>query len=110
MDYPLLEHQLPSRIKHIWYKVEFISTASFLLVGALILAGLIGFDFYNDIWKWVAISYFILILISSLTSLLLIPYRYQFERYSITSDEVIFQKGFLFRSTTYVPINRIQHI
>ena len=33
-----------------------------------------------------------------------------FHRYELASEDLAFQEGFIFRSTTYVPLNRIQHI
>lgn len=42
--------------------------------------------------------------------MILIPYRYKYYRYEITSDALSFQKGYVFRSITHVPITRIQHI
>lgn len=43
-------------------------------------------------------------------SLAVIPYRYKYHRYEITSEDLAFQKGYFFRTTTFVPINRIQHV
>ena len=40
----------------------------------------------------------------------LIPYRYQFYRFEVTPEDLAFQKGYFFRSITYVPMNRIQHV
>ncbi|MDN6327515.1 MAG: PH domain-containing protein, partial [Alkalibacterium sp.] len=51
-----------------------------------------------------------IILIIFLLNFLLIDYRYNFFRYEVTPKEIIFQKGFIFRSITYVPFSRIQHI
>lgn len=54
--------------------------------------------------------YFAIVLIWSVIAMLLIPYRYQFHRYEITPEDLSFQDGYIFRSITHVPINRIQHI
>ena len=40
----------------------------------------------------------------------LVSYRYKFHRYEIQEKDIAMQHGYLFRSTTYIPIRRIQHI
>ena len=54
--------------------------------------------------------YLSVVILKAIVDLALIPYRYTFHRYELASEDLAFQEGFIFRSTTYVPLNRIQHI
>lgn len=110
LNYPLLSQQLPEQIKKVWYQVDLFTALCFSVLGGIGTIALHLFDFFNHYWLWGIIIFFSLVIFSTIVSLLLIPYRYRFQRYEITDDEIIFQSGYFFRSTTYVPINRIQHI
>lgn len=110
MDYPLLSKQMPSRIKAVWRKNTYLTIGIFLLIGIVATAALAWFDQLQGAWVWILSGYFLLLLLSGAASLILIPYRYRFHRYEITSEDIAFQKGFIFRSLTYVPMNRIQHV
>lgn len=108
--YVLLSKQLPLRIKRVWRKTIFVTTSILLLV--IVSCGFIlnWLDFWNNYWLIASVSGVSLIMIHTIISLILIPYRYTFNRYEITNEDLAFQKGYFFRSTTFVPINRIQHI
>lgn len=110
LDYPLLPKQMPDRIKSVWRKSEYIAIGIFLLIGIAGTGFLRWVEALEGFWLWVVGIYFVTVLLGSILSILFIPYRYQFNRYDITSENLSFQKGYLFRSTTHVPINRIQHI
>ncbi|SEK17869.1 hypothetical protein SAMN04488700_1042 [Carnobacterium iners] len=110
MNYPLLKNQLPESIKKVWKKTSFITFISLLLFGIGVISVLTYFELASSTWYLVFSIYFTLILILFLLNFLLINYRYHYFRYEITTKEVVFQKGFIFRSITYVPFSRIQHI
>ncbi|WP_027108391.1 PH domain-containing protein [Lacticigenium naphthae] len=110
MDYPLLKNQLPESIKSVWKKTSLITFIIFMLAGIGVIGGLTYFDVVNDMWKLIGGGYFALIVLFYLLNFFLIRYRYEYFRYEITSTEVVFQQGFIFRSITYVPFSRIQHI
>lgn len=110
MDYPLLPKQMPERIQHVWRRTILFISSIFLtlaLIGTIVLFLL---DWWHVYWG-IALGIF-LVATSLLTifGLLLIPYRYTFHRYEITEEDLAFQKGYFFRSTMIVPINRIQHV
>lgn len=110
MDYPLLKNQLPESIRTVWKKTGFTTFIFFLLIGIGVGSILIYFEVLNKLWTLLVAIYFALVFIIYLLNFVLIKYRYQYFRYEITSEEIIFQKGFIFRSITYVPFSRIQHI
>lgn len=110
LEYPLLPKQMPDRIKTVWRKSNFLTTAIFLLIGIGVAFFLNWVDHLEGIGMGIVIGYFIVVVLIFLSMMALVPYRYQFYRYDITSEDLAFQKGYFFRSITYVPINRIQHV
>ncbi|MGB3160005.1 MAG: PH domain-containing protein [Carnobacterium sp.] len=110
MDYPLLENQLPKSIKKVWKKTSLTTFSFFLLFGIGFVSIFNYFELINQVWNLVFISYFLLLVGLFLLNFLLINYRYHYFRYEITKKEIVFQEGFIFRSITYVPFSRIQHI
>ena len=110
MNYPLLKNQLPESIKKVWKKASFTTFISLLSVGVAVISALVFFEVANSKWYLIFSIYFALVVILFLMNFFLINYRYQYFRYEITSKEIIFQEGFIFRSMTYVPFSRIQHI
>jgi len=110
MNYPLLENKLPETVKSVWKKTGLLTFFMFLALGAGIYAVLTFFNLLNTGLQLAAIIYFAAALILFLLNFFLISYRYNYFRYEISTKEIIFQKGFIFRSITYVPFSRIQHI
>lgn len=110
LDYPLLTKQMPERIKAVWRKSQFVTLAIFLLIGAAGTLFLNWLDGIEGVGLWVIGIYFAVVLLGFIITMALIPYRYQFYRYEVTPKDLSFQKGYIFRSITHVPINRIQHI
>lgn len=110
MNYPLLTHQMPQRIQAVWRKSLFASVSSLLLIELIVFGGMSRF-LDLTLLIWVCFACLILVtFILGISLYLLIPYRYTFHRYEITEEDVALQKGYFFRTTTYVPLNRIQHI
>lgn len=110
MEYPLLPKQMPDRIKAVWRKSNFLTTAIFLLIGIGVAFFLNWLDVLSGIGLNIVIGYFVIVILVFLATMALVPYRYQFYRYEITPEDLAFQKGYFFRSITYVPISRIQHV
>lgn len=110
MNYPLLENQLPESIKKVWKNASLITVFITLLAGGITAGALFYFDMLSSTWLLVLGIYFAVTVALFLLNFFLITYRYTYFRYEITAKEVIFQKGFIFRSITYVPFSRIQHI
>ncbi|KAF1304442.1 PH domain-containing protein [Candidatus Enterococcus willemsii] len=110
MAYPLLVNQMPERIKKVWQRTLVVTSCiSFVvLIGISIAAYYFGW--WNQYWTIVMSSLFGVVLVATISSWWLLPYRYLYYRYELTNDEMLFQKGYFFRSTTIVPIVRIQHI
>lgn len=110
MEYPLLPKQMPDRIKSVWKKSSIVATSIFALIGIAVTALLNWFDVLNGVWLWIVGVYFAVVVVVFAVEMLLIPYRYQYHRYEITAEDLSFQEGYIFRTITHVPINRIQHI
>lgn len=110
MDYPLLPKQLPARIKRVWRKTIVVTSGLLYLFVGLICAIVYLLDIWTSYWFVAIMSVVVLISISAIVRWALVSYRYTFHRYEMTSEDLAFQKGYFFRSTTIVPINRIQHI
>lgn len=110
MNYPLLTNQMPERIKGVWRLSSLISSLFFLVIGGIAIAILAYFNWFNSFWYWTVSVFFVVVILSTIISLCLIPYRYNFHRFEINPTELAFQSGYIFRKITFVPINRIQHI
>lgn len=110
MDYPLLPKQMPQRIKAVWRKSNYVTMGIFFFVGIAGAAALVWFDQLKGVGGWILLGYFVILALIFALLMALIPYRYTFHRYEITTEDIAFQNGFIFRSITYVPMNRIQHV
>ena len=110
MAYPLLKNKMPESIKNVWMKSTVFTMTIFLIIGGIGTGVAWWFKQLSGFWLIVIIGFFCLVIGITLLNLALIPYRYRFHRYEVTSEDLAFQKGYIFRQTTYVPINRIQHI
>lgn len=110
MEYPLLKNQLPSSIKKVWKKTSIITFVIASIIGLVSLGVFFYFENLTRFWQWLIGIYFAIVLIIFLLNFFLIAYRYNYFRYEMTEKEIIFQKGFIFRSITSVPFSRIQHI
>lgn len=110
MEYPLLPKQMPERIKAVWRKSNYLGVGIFLLVGIVVTGVFMWFNILKGPLLWGVIGYFAIVLIIFAVTMALVPYRYKFHRYEITPEDLAFQDGYIFRSITYVPINRIQHV
>lgn len=110
MEYPLLPKQMPETIQSVWRKTALLTTMTFILIGSAITGFLMWLDALEGLWFWLVLGYFGLVAVGLAISLALVPYRYHYYRFEVTPEDLAFQKGFIFRSITYVPMNRIQHV
>uniref|UniRef100_UPI00403F8FD3 PH domain-containing protein n=1 Tax=Candidatus Enterococcus willemsii TaxID=1857215 RepID=UPI00403F8FD3 len=110
MAYPLLVNQMPERIKKVWQRTLVVTSCISLIVLIGISIAAYYFEWWNQYWTIVMSSLFGVVIVATISSGWLLPYRYLYYRYELTNDEMLFQKGYFFRSTTIVPIVRIQHI
>lgn len=110
MNYPLLKQQMNPRIKQAWRYSILITAAMSLVIslGAILVARF--FTFNRQLFDLLLGVFLILVTVITVMNLLLIPYRYAFHRYEVTDQDLALQTGYFFRSTTYVPLNRIQHL
>ncbi len=98
--------QLPSKIKHVWQL-----TAIIYLVIGLFIAGIVGTAaFFFDWPKWIHLILIIIVVLDFIFELAIIPYRYRFWRYQITSTDVEIDSGFFIRKQTAIPISRVQNV
>ena len=109
-DYPLLPKQMPATIKSVWRKTIILTGLIFIIIGAGLTLLLTNLHAMNRAVTIGLAIYFGVIMLAALIALALIPYRYQFYRFEVTPEDLAFQKGYFFRSITYVPMNRIQHV
>lgn len=110
MEYPLLPQQMPATIKSVWRKTIILIALIFIIIGLALAALLTYLDVFTNPWMIALSIYFGIIILTTLISMALIPYRYHFYRFEVTPEDLAFQKGYFFRSITYVPMNRIQHV
>ena len=100
---------MPSSIKKVWI----IKNLTSFLISIIIIQVaqfFIKLFLYSTWINKATIVLTIIVILVTLASLLLVPYRYTFHRYEINETEVAIQTGFFFRKTTYIPLVRIQHI
>ncbi|GEO67196.1 PH domain-containing protein [Levilactobacillus spicheri] len=97
---------LPPRIKRIW---GYSALGSFLAL--LVITGLLWLAHTYWHWTvWLAVFGGILTVIEPTIEAALIPYRYRFSRYQITSLAVEIQSGWLFKKRVAIPIARVQNV
>lgn len=109
-NYPLLANQLPAKIKNVWRNYLFLNSLGFIVFGGIATLFIKSTNGLEGFWFIAVVLYFAAVLLQFIVRMALIPYRYAFHRYQITPEEIEFQTGYFFRSTTYVPIVRIQHV
>ncbi|MGP6146439.1 PH domain-containing protein [Jeotgalibaca sp. A122] len=110
MEYPLLPKQMPATIKSVWRKTTILLALIFIIIGLAVTALLAYLDVFTNPWIIALSIYFGITILTTLIAIALIPYRYHFYRFEVTPEDLAFQKGYFFRSITYVPMNRIQHV
>lgn len=99
----------PERIQHMWMvseALQFVFWSAVCVVAAVVC-------WFNHWWTWqpVVIGVFAVINILDFASQpLQTKYRYSFNRFMIGDRFLRIREGWLFRSTTTVPYNRVQHV
>ncbi len=110
MDYPMLKNKLPKSIKKVWRNTGLLNLLILILPGLFVMGILYFNDSFEGAWLFIGVMYLLVYAFIFTLYFVLIPFRYNYFRYEITEDDIVYQKGFFFRKITYVPINRIQHI
>lgn len=105
-----LTQQLPPEIKKVWLLSDLISLVVVLVIIGVSFLLVRTFDTDRPYFfiGWLVVSLILFVWRGS--RILLINYRYKFHRYNIDTDDIAIQTGYFFRKSTYVPINRIQHV
>lgn len=110
MNEKLLSKQLPPAIKKVWRNNLLLDVVIFTVIGVVAIIVVNLFDAFQGVWLWILGGYFCFFIIVIILGFIFIPYRYHYFRYEVTPQDLAFQKGYIFRSSTYVPISRIQHV
>ncbi|NEG78253.1 PH domain-containing protein [Bifidobacterium avesanii] len=105
-------HALPHRVTRVWTVNAVIeSLIVWAVCGAVAAIGM-AYDWWG-VWPWPAVALG-LVVAYGVAGLAAQPlqnrYAYAFSRFSIGERDLRIRKGWLFRSTTVVPFNRIQHV
>ncbi|MGA3232159.1 PH domain-containing protein [Lactiplantibacillus pentosus] len=101
-----MTEQLPKEIKHVW-------VASIVLSGGIGLLLTIGVWFGHlwwHWWWWLAVVVGGLTILDIMVELAMVPYRYAFWRYQITTDAVYLHHGVIMKRVIAIPIRRIQNV
>ena len=97
---------LPERIKKVWR----ISALLSLVVGSVMCAVIYLVVDHFDWPGWINYIAWTLVLLDFAVELLIIPYRYRFWLYQITTTDVEIESGFFLHKQTAIPISRIQNV
>lgn len=102
-------HPYPERIQRMWLLSEALQCIFWSAVCAIAAA----ICWFNHWWSWqpIVIGVFAAInLLDFASQPLQTKYRYSFVRFLIGEQFLRIRKGWLFRSTTTIPYNRVQHV
>ncbi|MBT8231141.1 MAG: PH domain-containing protein [Saprospiraceae bacterium] len=98
-------HPLENRYKAALYVYFVVST---LLLGSILAALLLIKQIrLPELALWIAGVVFT---IRTITSFLKIAFGFKFKQYAVREKDVIYNSGWLWRSSTTAPFNRVQHI
>lgn len=103
-----MQTQLPAQIKIVWRLRAMIDGLIWVIL-------VVGLAVVKTLWLihmpwWPMIVVLGLGILHVGSHLILIPYRYAFWRYQISSNDVVLKSGFIFRKTEAIPIARIQNV
>ena len=102
-------HPYPERIQRMWLLSEALQCVFWSAV-CVIAAVICWFNHWWD-WQPIVIGVFAAInLLDFASQPLQTKYRYSFGRFLIGEQFLRIRKGWLFRSTTTIPYNRVQHV
>lgn len=101
---------LPQRVRRVWMVNEVIGCAIALAICA-IAATVCLINGWWDFWQPLAIGLIAAWAVLDLASQpLQTKYSYAFHRFAIGEHDLRIKKGWLFRSSTTIPFNRVQHV
>ncbi|MBM6700185.1 PH domain-containing protein [Bifidobacterium pullorum subsp. saeculare] len=100
----------PERITRAWM-VQGLIMAAALAAAAVVTAAVCQI---NGWWNFWTVALAVVLAVLAVAALASIPvsnrYDYEFNQFSIGERDVRIRKGWLFRSMTTVPYNRVQHV
>ena len=101
---------LPLRVKRMWMISQTIQTGV-VLAGCAVAAAVCLSNGWWDFWQPLIIGVIAALAVIWLaTQPAQTAYQYAFNRFRIGERELTLSKGWLVRSTTTVPFNRVQHV
>lgn len=101
---------LPPRVKRVWMLNQAIATVVLLACCVVAVVVCLVNDWWG-FWPGLIIGGIAALDIASLAvQPLQTAYQYAFNRFAIGERELVLKKGWLMRSTTTVPFNRVQHV
>jgi len=100
--------QLPKTAKIVWLIHDVIALL-FLVVVEIIIYMLFLRGNFHQLAMMILIS-MVLLAILPVIHMTLIPYFYRFRRYVIDDQAVYIYRGFIFRKSESIPLNRIQNV
>lgn len=108
-------HQLPdirqiswTPLEKAYVKYSIVSNLSILGTLTIILLGLGFTHTFFDSWKWPLIGSGLL-LTWAITAILFSIMGYQHKAYAIRQRDVLYKTGWIWRKSTILPFNRVQH-
>ncbi|MGO1337907.1 MAG: PH domain-containing protein [Leuconostoc fallax] len=108
MDIPTNAQALPKRVKRVWVLKQLI--IMLVIIICLVAAWYFAIKSMPNFWqRWFQIVGGVAVVISVIP-MILIPYRYAFNRYLMAAESVDIYQGFLFRKAELIPLNRIQNV
>ena len=106
----LLEKQSPEEIKIVWLWTRITTLILILVLGLVVKITTRLMELDNGWLDWGLLVYFTVAVLCGICYLVVIPWEYNYHRYQVFDDYLAFQKGLFFRSTTFVPFIRVQHV
>lgn len=105
-------HALPRRVTRVWTFNAVIESLIVWAVCGIIAAVAWSHDWWG-VWPWPAVALTVAVaygVIGLAAQPLQNRYGYAFSRFMVGERELRIRKGWLFRSVTIIPFNRIQHV
>jgi membrane protein YdbS with pleckstrin-like domain len=100
--------QLPKAAKIVWLIHDVISLLFLLAVEIAIYVFFLRGNFRQ--FEMLFLIVMVLVAVLPVIHMILIPYFYRFRRYVIDEQAVYIYRGFIFRKSESIPLNRIQNV
>lgn len=99
---------LPKRVRLAWLVVDIIALLLVFVTG-LIVNLIFKLDWYSPVAIGVN-GLFGIVMLVIISDAVLIPYHYRFYKYVVNESAVSIYKGFIWRRSKTIPLNRIQNV